>query len=308
MGRTKGTVEIIGIPLDLGANVRGANMGPSAIRIAGLSEKVAALGYTVIEGGDLAVPVRETLPSGIRAASRFEDAIFDVCETACSRVEAALKAERTPIVVGGDHSLAIGTISGVSKYFADEGSSFGLIWIDAHADLNTHATSPSGNLHGMPLSILLGIDPGRFGSIGGTRTKILPGRVALIGIRMVDDHEKQILTQSGIRYFTMREIDERGMSAVMREALDIVGRGTDGVHVSFDLDAIDPMAAPGVSTPANGGLTYREAHLAMEMVSDTNLLSSIEVVELNPLNDRDRATAVLGIELVQSALGKAIDR
>ncbi len=299
------SVQIIGVPLDLGANMRGANMGPSAIRIAELHQKISVLGYQPYDIGDLPVPVRDTLPAAA-TQERYRSQIVSACRDLEQEVHAALSADRIPIVLGGDHSIAIGTISGVSRYFREKHQQIGLIWIDAHADCNTPDSSPSGNIHGMPLSIVLGQGYPDLVGIGGQGAKVRPENVALIGIRTLDGAEKEILRRSGIRYFTMREIDERGMHAVMKDAVAVATRGTGAIHLSFDIDGIDPASAPGVSTPVTGGLSYREAHLALEMIADTGMLASMEFVELNPMTDHAHKTAQLTVELVQSALGKAI--
>ena len=298
-------VQIIGVPLDLGANMRGANMGPSAIRIAELHQKIAVLGYRPYDIGDLPVPVRDTLPESA-TREHYRPQIAGVCRELATEVYSALTQDRLPIVLGGDHSIAIGSISGVSRYFRERGERLGLIWIDAHADCNTPQSSPSGNIHGMPLSIALGQGFSELTEIGGSGPKVRPENVALIGIRTLDGAEKEILRRSGVRYFTMREIDERGMHAVMKDAVAVASHGTSAIHLSFDIDGIDPASAPGVSTPVTGGLSYREAHLALEMIADTGLIRSMEFVELNPMTDLAHKTAQLTVELVQSALGKAI--
>jgi arginase len=301
----KKTIEIIGVPSDLGANLRGANIGPAALRICGLKEAIEGLGYPVIDSGDISVPVRETLkPESVN--QKFLKEIVEVCSRLKEKVGGSLKASRLPIVIGGDHSLAIGSLSGVSEHFESEKSKFGLIWIDAHADMNTPQTSPSFNIHGMPFSVLLGNGYPELVGLGGKKQKLASENVALVGIRILDPKEKEVLKACGVRYFTMRQIDEKGMFSVMKEAIEIASRGTKGIHVSFDLDVIDPSYAPGVSWPYRGGLSYREAHLAMEMVADTGLLSSLDFVELNPFTDEQNRTAKLTVELIQSALGKSI--
>jgi arginase len=301
----KKPVQIIGVPLDLGANMRGANMGPPAIRIADLHHKLGVLGYQVSDLGDLDVPIRDTLPDEA-VIQKYTPQITRVCDELHLKVRDALAGGKTPLVIGGDHSIAVGTISGVSRYYREKGEAIGLIWVDAHADLNTPKSSPSGNVHGMPLSVVLGQGHKPLVDIGGAAVRVKPENVALVGIRTLDGDEKDICKRSGIRYFTMREIDERGMAAVMRDALEVATKGTAAVHLSFDMDAIDPLYAPGVSTTVTGGLSYREAHLALEMLADTGKLASMEFVELNPMNDHAHATARLLVELAQSALGKSI--
>jgi arginase len=304
-GRSPRTVEIIGVPLDLGANTRGATMGPEVIRIAGLKERIESLGYPVFDTGDIDVPIRESLAPG-QAESHFLEPIYEICVKLAGSVESALERGNLPLTIGGDHSLAMGSIAGASAYFKKKQAQLGLLWIDAHADMNTPKTSPSGNIHGMPLAIALGRGEGRLLTIGGKGPKIKPNNVALIGIRDIDEYEKRELKECGIRYYTMREIDERGKYEVMKEALSIVSEGTDGVHLSCDLDGVDPLYAPGVSTPVPGGLSFREIHLALEMLADSRKLCSMDVVEFNPLRDRDFQTANLAVGLVLSALGKSI--
>jgi arginase len=302
------SVRIIGVPCDLGANMRGANIGPSAVRIANIHHKISVLGYLIEDIGDIAVPVRETITETI-ARQKYLPTLVDVCERVRAHTEQALNAGQKPIVVGGDHAVAVGSISGVSAWSKKKhgpDSNIGLVWIDAHADLNTPETSPTGNIHGMPLSAVLGEGHEPLVTMGGFRGKVRAENVALIGIRTLDAQEKNTCKKSGIKYFTMREIDERGMAAVMKDAITAVTKGTVGVHLSFDMDAIDPLYAPGVSTSVTGGLSYREAHLALEMLADTGMLTSMDFVELNPMRDHEHKTAELLVELVQSALGKAI--
>ena len=298
-------VTVIGVPSDLGANMRGANIGPSAIRIAGLHEKLKMLGCSIEERGDIAVPLREML-SADEVHSKHRQSILNLCKTLADEVYAALNSGRKPIVLGGDHSIGMGTIAGVSRFAQDRNSGMGLIWIDAHADMNTPQTTHTGNIHGMPLSVALGIGYPDLVGLAGVVPMVRPQNVALIGIRTLDSEEKDICRKSGVRYFTMREIDERGMHAVMQEALQVANNGTTGFHVSFDLDGIDPLYAPGVSTPVTGGISYREAHLILEMMADTKKLLSMEFVELNPMRDIEHKTAGLVVDLVQSALGKSI--
>ena len=298
-------VTIIGVPSDLGANMRGANIGPSAIRIAGLHEKLKMLGCSIEERGDIAVPLREML-SQAEVDNKYKTAIVDICAKLSDEVYQALKSGRKPIVLGGDHSIGMGTITGVSRFTKDSGGALGLIWIDAHADMNTPDSTHTGNIHGMPLSVLLGRGYPELVGLGGFSPKIRPQNVALIGIRTLDSDEKELCRKSGVRYFTMREIDERGMHAVMKEAIAVVTNGTTGFHVSFDLDGIDPIYAPGVSTPVTGGISYREAHLILEMMADTKKLLSMEFVELNPMCDVEHKSAGLVVDLIQSALGKSI--
>lgn len=298
-------VQIIGVPIDLGANMRGANMGPASIRIADLHQKIQVLGFEVHDVGDLAVPIRDTLGEEAHK-TKFLKEIAAVCEDLQNVVCRSLEQNRLPIVLGGDHCIAIGSISGTARFHRQRNQRVGVIWIDAHADMNTPDSSPSGNIHGMPLTSVLGDGHALLTQIGGFSPKVAPENVALLGIRTLDHGEKEIIRKSGIRYFTMREIDERGMAACMREAIAVASRGTAAIHLSLDMDGIDPQHAPGVSTPVTGGLSFRETHLALEMIADTGLLRSMEFVELNPMTDHAHKTALLTTELVQSALGKSI--
>jgi arginase len=299
------SVSIIGVPSDLGANMRGANIGPSAVRIAGLHEKLRVMGCQIEERGDIPVPLREMVAQAV-VDEKFRPAILEICSRISDEVYRALKAGSKPIVLGGDHSIGMGTIAGISRFTREQGGAMGLVWIDAHADMNTPESTYTGNIHGMPLSVILGHGYPDLVNINGFAPKVQAKNVALIGIRTLDSEEKELCRSSGIRYFTMREIDERGMHAVMQEAIEVVTKDTLGFHVSFDLDGIDPLYAPGVSTPVTGGISYREAHLILEMMADTKKLLSMEFVELNPMCDVDHKTARLVIELIQSALGKAI--
>ncbi len=299
-------VEVIGVPTDLGANMRGAIMGPSAVRMCHLKEKIEILGISVVDHGDLAIPVRESMLPGA-AQEKYLSAITALCRQLEIKTRAALENGRVPLALGGDHSLAIGTIAGAAGYFAEKHhESLGLLWVDAHGDLNTPQTTPSGNIHGMPLAVVLGQGHDSLLGIGKKGPKVKPENTVLVGIRTIDGLERQQLRSSGVRFYTMREIDERGMFTVMKEALEIVTRNTGGVHLSFDIDAMDPLHAPGVSTPELGGLSLREAHLALEMLADTKKLCSMDFVELNPFNDVSHKTSILCVDLVLSALGKSI--
>lgn len=298
-------IEIIGVPSDLGANMRGANMGPAALRIAGLKKKIEIQGYQVRDLGDLHVPVRDSLSDEIQE-EKFLTPLSELCADLSSHCYESLTKGSFPLIVGGDHSLAIGSIAGISKYFREKKQKLGVIWVDAHADINTPSSSPSGNIHGMPIATLLGEGHSCLTSVGGTDPKFDPHNLALIGIRTIDDHERSVLKRSGIRYFTMRDIDEMGMFKVMQQAITAVSDGTDGIHLSFDIDGIDPRHAPGVSTPVSGGLTFREAHLALEMLHETQKMCSLEFVELNPYTDVGAQSANLTVDLILSALGKSI--
>ena len=305
MSSSSPSVDIIGVPTDLGANIRGAIMGPSAIRICHIKEKIEKLGIEVKDQGDITIPVRESLSTDA-AQEKYLSAIHDLCARLEKEVFDSLSRGSIPLTLGGDHSLAIGSISGVSRYYAEQQKDIGLLWVDAHGDINTPESSPSGNIHGMPLAALLGEGHSRLTSIGSSDPKIKPENVVLMGIRTIDGKERDMLRDSGIRYYTMREIDERGMYTVMQEALGILNKCSGGIHLSFDIDAMDPLHAPGVSTPESGGLSLREAHLVLEMLADTKKLKSMDFVELNPFNDISHKTSILCVDLVLSALGKSI--
>lgn len=298
-------VAVIGAPLDLGAGRRGVDMGPSAIRQARLDARLEALGYAVDDLGNVEVDQAESRPVG-RENARYLPEITASCRRLSKTVERALDEGRFPLVLGGDHSVAAGTVAGVARHFRKRKRSLGLIWIDAHADMNTPETSPSGNVHGMPLASLVGMGPEELASLGGFAPKVRPENVVLVGIRDVDQLEKPHIKSSGVRAFTMRAIDERGLRDVMNEAIRIASDGTAGFHVSFDMDSVDPAEAPGVGTPVRGGMTYREAHLALELVCDSGRMVSLEVVEVNPVLDVANRTAELAVELVMSAMGKRI--
>jgi len=298
-------IAVIGAPLDLGAGRRGVDMGPSAVRVANLHAKLTAMGYTVEDLGNVGVEQAESVPDG-PANAKYLPQIAATCHQLASQVESAMAGEKFPIVIGGDHSVAAGTVAGVSSYFRKKNQSIGLIWIDAHADMNTPDSSPSGNVHGMPLACLIGLGPGELAGISGFAPKVDPRNVAVVGLRDVDKREKEHVHKTGVRGFTMRDIDERGMRAVMEDAIRIATAGTDGFHLSLDMDSVDPDEAPGVGTPVRGGITYREAHLAMEIISDSGALVSMEAVEVNPVLDVANRTALLAVELIMSALGKRI--
>ena len=299
-------IRIIGVPLDMGASRRGVDMGPSAMRVAGLEARLEALGHTVVDGGNIRVEVAETRNSGDKSA-RYLAEIAETCTRTAEAVVKTLEDGMTPLVLGGDHSLAAGSVSGVSHFYRRQNQKIGVIWIDAHSDINTPETSPSGNVHGMPLAALLGLGPEPLGNIFGYSPKVAAENTVLIGVRDIDSAEAENIRRAGIaEVYTMRDIDERGMRTVMEEALRVAGRGTVGYHVSLDMDWVDPEDAPGVGTPVRGGATYREAHLAMEMLGDSGRVTSIEVVEVNPVIDDANRTAILAVELVMSAMGKRI--
>jgi arginase len=298
-------IAIIGAPLDLGAGRRGVDMGPSAVRVANLNKRVASLGYEVEDLGNVPVDQPESLPEGPRHA-KYLPQIAAACEKLAVLVEHVMDEGKAPLVLGGDHSIAVGTVAGISRHFRRRKKKIGLLWVDAHADMNTPQTSPSGNVHGMPLACCIGLGPPELAKLLGYAPKVNPRNVALVGLRDVDILERPHVRESGVKAFTMRDIDERGLRAVMAEALKIVTNGTEGVHLSLDMDYVDPQYAPGVGTPVRGGATYREAHLAMEMICDSGKMVSMEVVEVNPVIDEVNRTADLAVELVMSALGKKI--
>ena len=299
------SIAIIGAPMDLGAGRRGVDMGPSAIRVAGLNEKIARLEYDVQDLGNVPVAQAEAVGSGPQRA-RYLQEITQACTRIAELVEMVLSEGRLPLVLGGDHSVAIGTIAGIASFYQKRAQKIGVIWVDAHADMNTPESSPSGNVHGMPLACCLGYGPGELVDIGGFTPKVDARNVVLLGLRDVDPDERRQVRERGVRVFTMRDIDEMGMRAAMREAVAVASDGTAGFHVSFDMDAVDPREAPGVGTPVRGGLTYREAHLAMELISDYRAMLGIELVEVNPVIDEANRTAILAVELLMSALGKRI--
>jgi arginase len=298
-------VHIIGVSLDLGGNRRGVDMGPSAFRIAGLGERLSALGIPVVDAGDLVAPIPEVKTFG-DPSKKYIREIARVCERLYKSSLAVLEKGGIPLVLGGDHSLAAGSVAATADYLRRDGRALGLIWVDAHGDMNTPGTSSSGNVHGMPLAALLGPEPAELSRIGGFSPKVTPDRTVLIGIRNLDEREKERIRESGVHVFTMKDIDRDGIAAIVEPTIAIAGRDAGGLHVSFDLDVCDPSIAPGVGTPVKGGLNYREAHMFMEMVADSGLLRALDLVEANPILDDRNTTAVLGAELASSALGQRI--
>jgi len=299
------TVRIIGVPMDLGASRRGTDVGPSALRIAGLGKAIKAMGYTLAREEDIPVPAMETRPLEDSEA-RFKPQILSVCTELANRVKELMDAGEFPLVIGGDHSIAMGTVAGVSAHYRDRGEEMGLIWFDAHGDMNIPGVSPSGNIHGMPLAHLLGRGDPDLAGILGFSPKLNPDKVVLIGIRDIDSGERKIISESGIHVFTMRDIDEHGMAKVARRAMEIVTNGTGGFHVSFDVDGLDPTVIPGSGTLVPGGVRYREAHLLLEYCADSRRMTSMEVVELNPFMDHKNISAERTLCLITSALGKSI--
>lgn len=303
--RPRKPIHVIGVPMDLGAGRRGVDMGPSAIRIAGLNQRLEELGHRVIEEGDLEIRIPEQLRIG-NPRARYLAEIVAANKLLAGKVQRVLGRGHFPLVLGGDHSIAVGTVSGVAAHARARGKRVGVIWVDAHSDINTPSTSPSGNVHGMPLAALLGLGPAALGTIGGRFRKVDPESVALVGIRSVDTGEREHLRRLGVHTYTMADIDRYGIHVVMEKAIENVTRDADFVHVSFDLDSVDPGIAPGVGTPVKGGLDYREAHLVMESLSDAGIVTSLEIVEVNPILDDRNRSAEFAVELVQSAFGKKI--
>ncbi len=298
-------IRIIGVPMDLGASRRGVDMGPSALRVAGLQARIKQLGHQVEDIGNISVKQAEEMSYGEKRAKYLSE-IADACKDLGAMVEKSLEESMLPVVLGGDHSIAAGTLSGVAAHFKKKEKKIGLIWLDAHGDINTPESSPSGNVHGMPLAAAMGYGATELVELQGFKPKVEPQNISLVGIRDLDSQEKKLAKKSGVHVFTMRDIDERGMREVMSDALKYAMDDTDGISVSLDMDFVDPSDAPGVGTPVRGGVTYREAHLAMEMLADTEAMVSLEIVEINPVIDEHNRTALLGVELVLSGLGKKI--
>jgi arginase len=298
-------IAIIGAPMDLGAGRRGVDMGPSALRLAGLHARLTSLGYEAEDLGNVTVAQPEATPTGPDSA-RFLPQIAQTCKRLGDIVSQTVTEGKLPLVLGGDHSIAVGTVAGISRSYRLRDQKIGLIWVDAHADMNTPETSPSGNVHGMPLACCIGEGPKDLTHLFNFAPKVEARNVAIIGLRDVDRTEVPQVRKAGVAAYTMREIDERGLRAVMTEAIERASDGTAGFHVSFDMDSVDPREAPGVGTPVRGGLTYREAHLAMEILCDSGKVVGMEVVEVNPVLDVANQTAILGVELVLSALGMRI--
>lgn len=299
------SIHIIGVPLDLGGGRRGVDMGPSAVRIAGLSERLQALGHRVTDRGDVRTPTPETQDPGDEK-KRFVHEIQGVCDQLYQESLHTLSDGAVPVVLGGDHSVAAGSVAASAAFTQRSQQPLGLLWLDAHADMNTPATSPSGNVHGMPLAALLGEDPRELAMVGGFAPKVLAAHTVLVGVRDLDVRERDELRASGVHVFTMKDIDRQGIARVMEQAIALASVGTAGLHVSFDLDVCDPTIAPGVGTPVRGGLNYREAHMAMEMIADVQRLVALDLVEVNPVLDLQNVTAVLAAELAASALGQKI--
>jgi len=291
--------------MDLGQSRRGVDMGPSALRVAGLQARIKHLGHTVEDIGNLEVKQPEEMRVGEKRAKYLQE-IAETCADISKNVQKSLEEGFLPLILGGDHSIAAGVAAGVASHFRKDKKQIGYIWLDAHGDMNTPESSPSGNVHGMPLAAIMGYGADELVNLGGFKPKAEPANIVIVGARDLDAQERKIVKKSGIHVFTMRDIDERGMREVMADALKYATDDTDGVAVSLDMDFVDPTDAPGVGTPVRGGATYREAHLAMEMIADSETMASLDVVEINPVIDEHNRTALLGVELVLSGLGQKI--
>ncbi|HEX6045174.1 MAG TPA: arginase [Pyrinomonadaceae bacterium] len=303
-GKNK-TVAILGVPLGYGASMAGVDIGPAALRVARLQQRIERLGYPVRDLGDMRLDRPKTIPHDGEKLKYVRE-ISSACEQLAVEVEAILQAGELPLVLGGDHSIAIGSFAGAASYFKQREETLGLIWFDAHADINTPETTPSGNIHGMPLAALLGYGAPELTNVAGFAPKLDPRLCVHVGARDIDVGERELIKRTGVRFFTMRDIDERGMSACMDDAIKIASRGSAGYAVTFDVDALDPGDAPGSGTLVRGGLTYREAHLGMEKIAEAGGMRYLEVVEINTALDVNNKTAELGVELILSALGKTI--
>ncbi|KXF83165.1 arginase [Enterovibrio coralii] len=304
--QSSNSIQIIGVPVDLGASRRGTDGGLSAVRVAGLGEQLKNMGFQISQEVDVAVPSQESRPSEAGKAMRFRSEILQVCQDLATVTRDALTKGDIPLIVGGDHSIAMGSISGIADYYQSKNQDIGLVWFDAHADMNIPGISPSGNVHGMPLAHLLGYGDKEFTSILSSKTKIKPENVALVGVRDIDEKEKELIKESGIHVFSMRDIDELGMSKVSDKILEIVTKDTVGFHVSFDVDGCDPEVIPGSGTLVPGGVTYREAHLLLEKCAETKKMTSMDLVELNPFLDRGNISAERAVKLVLSAFGSSV--
>jgi arginase len=298
-------IRIIGVPMDLGQSRRGVDMGPSALRVAGLQARIKQLGHQVEDIGNIQVKQAEEMSYGEKRAKYLQE-ISETCKDIAATTEKSLSEGFLPVVLGGDHSIAAGVAAGVAGFYRKQKRQIGYLWLDAHGDMNTPESSPSGNVHGMPLAAIMGFGAAELVDLMGFKPKAEPGNIVVVGARDLDAQERKIAKKSGVHVFTMRDIDERGMREVMSEALKYATDDTGGVAVSLDMDFVDPSDAPGVGTPVRGGVTYREAHLAMEMIADSEAMVSLEVVEINPVIDEHNRTALLGVELILSALGKKI--
>ncbi len=301
-GHIMNKLSIIGVPMDLGQTRRGVDMGPSAIRYAGVIERIENIGYSVEDKGNIEIALAERVHSDENTNLKNLKAVADASERLAQTVSNVITNKRFPLVLGGDHSIAIGTLAGVSRHYKN----LGVIWYDAHGDLNTADTSPSGNIHGMPLAASIGIGDDALTRIGGYTPKVKPENIVIIGARSLDEGEKELIKEKGIKVYTMHEIDRMGMTKVMEETILYLRDKTDGVHLSLDLDGLDPHDAPGVGTPVIGGISYRESHLAMEMLAESQLITSAEFVEVNPILDERNKTATVAVALMGSLLGEKL--
>ena len=301
----KKSLSILGVPLGYGASMAGVDIGPAALRVARLNQRIAGLGYSVHDLGDMRLERPQSMPEADDKLKYVRE-ISSACEQLAVEVEEILKAGQLPLILGGDHSIAIGSFAGAASYYKKQNETLGLIWFDAHADMNTHESTPSGNIHGMPLAALFGYGTPELTNVAGFAPKLDPKLCAHVGARDIDPGEREMIKKLGVRFFTMREIDERGMKEVMDEAIKIASRGTAGYGVTFDVDVLDPGDAPGSGTLVRGGLTYREAHLGMEKIAEAGGMRTLEIVEINTALDVNNKTAELGVELLLSALGKTI--
>jgi len=301
----KRSLSILGVPLGYGASMAGVDIGPAALRVARLNQRIAGLGYSVHDLGDMRLERPQSHPDADEKLKYVRE-ISNACEQLAIEVEEILKAGQLPLILGGDHSIAIGSFGGAASYYKKQNETLGLIWFDAHADMNTPETTPSGNIHGMPLATLFGYGAPELTNIAGFAPKLDPQLCAHVGARDIDPDEREMVRKLGVRFFTMREIDERGMNSCMDDAIKIASRGTAGYGVTFDVDVLDPGDAPGSGTLVRGGLTYREAHLGMEKIAEAGGMRSLEIVEINTALDVNNKTAELGVELILSALGKTI--
>lgn len=301
MKTSKPLISIIGIPLDLGQSRRGVDMGPYAIRYANLKERIESLGYVVSDLGNVHVPTPES-HSVQNPKLKYLPEIIRVSNEVCNQIVEISKEGSFPIILGGDHSIAIGSVAGIASTV----ERLGIIWFDAHGDMNTNETTPSGNIHGMPLAVALGLGDESLLAIGNKTPKVEAKHVVLVGARSIDEDERRLIHETGITVFDMHDIDKRGMSAVMEDAIRIASTGTDGIHLSFDLDSLDPADAPGVGTPVLGGVTYREGHLAMEMLAESGKVISVDVVEVNPILDAENRTARIAVDMICSLLGQTV--
>lgn len=299
------TIEILGFPIDLGADTRGVDMGPSALRIADITERISDLGYNVIDFGNLVVPISAQL-SISNPRMKYVDEILAASEILAIETEAILNRGNFPLILGGDHSMAVGSIAGIASHCRNYGKRLGVVWFDAHSDMNTDETTPSGNVHGMSLAANLGLGHPSLTHLRGFSPKLVPQNVALVGIRNVDRQESITVRESGVEVFNMSDVDRIGIFPIVSSIVERFSKTVDHLHISFDLDCLDPDLAPGVGTPVPGGLSFREAHLFMEIIASSGLLASMEITEVNPILDVRNKTANLAVNLLESALGKRI--